>query len=1746
MRNLQSLMLPISDNKNSRYVFTFKQKFWFGCLVILFSLTIKAQSGSSCQNAININSMNNQRMSINNPVPNKWFYFTASSTNENILVIGENDKQTKINKLIIYGGTCSNLTTLYSHTFTPADSQRVYKNFQNLIPNSQYYVEVEYASPNTAAINIEISVIDATACPASGCSIINESFDNASVPSGDTDDPFFQNDVACWGQAWGTPQIKNFAGSQVAFMASEYTNGSTTCGNNAFNSTINANQGESIFRNFPTNLSSQKIYILEYDYAPSNGNGLEQLDVILTSNFTAVFSTIIPSLSGTDQIDQLVNIPSSGSLTHRSICFTVPNNSYSQIVFYPQTTTKTGVCVLQGAFIDNVKLFEIDPTTSNSTITCGQTTQLGTNCNIPNINYSWSPTAGLSNPTIPNPVASPTTTTNYVLTISLMSGSTVLCSSANTVNIVVNGPVCPTFANSLCAGQTNTLSIANPDPNVTYSWLPQVTNAPGNTNGSVVIITNPVAGSVYTVSAVYTNCLGNTSSKTTGTPTCCTCESTITVKPAAPIPTVTSTGTSICPGKSVTLTMTDPLQPSFPFGWYQSSPPSLNCTNNCLTTTASPLTTTTYTAFISYNGCTGTQMITINVIPDPVITISAGPTASFCSGNPQNITLTANGAATYTWAINPVSHANPIIVYPTTTQVYNVSGTNSSGCTSSGSITITENPSPAISINDNPVPVICTQDPGSSVQLSAVSSVNNYNWTPVTGLNNSNAYNPTASPAITTLYTLSSTDPITGCSAQDTVTVFVENCSCGGRANHPYNGTTISNPNQVSSTIVSFNNDVTIIQSMTLTNKTFIFGPNVKMIVQAPNTLTLSHDHLYACLDMWQGIVVQPGASLVVQDSSMIEDAFEAINCTNWNTTSGNKLTVDGCVFNRNETAIKIVNFPYNTNFPDSIKNAVFTSRTLPFTNSGVYGWSTPATPQNVKSIVAVSNVLQTPYKLAHVAAYTPQKMKAPNQNDYSVYGVYLSNVGLGNTNGTAILPASYSDITIGSTKNVINNGSLNLFDGLYYGIYANTSNFTCRNNAFELLQYITCRKCTYPNMGTAIYAANTSLSSTSQVYTRGRVIYPGYAPATNPNTNNSNYYAPPYNNKFYDCVRAVNSINYTELHVAGTDIRSMQSKLNIQPNSALNTVGLYGILAGSSTYKYNYFRYNLITNINTGISFTAGNINGAQSLGLVSADYNNITAYFNASPGTQFVSNAVAIDNSINCYSAPASCQRNVYYNISANRNNIQNVYSGIELMNWIGGHGVRKITYNISADTNYISLVQNSFNATATQFGINANHCYGHDISNNNIYGNTAVLANNTNIRGIYPKDNAQSTVQCNSTTNVGRGFDFEGQNPGTFNYNDAATWAYNTMNNNGQGFRLSNACILGQQGDVLSASDNQWTGTWSGTNFGTYVDAASNAANSPLYVQSTSPYYPPNCGYIIQAKSYCSSFGNVISGSAVSGNICGTLPQAPCTRCPINGRQIAEQVVQDSLDFPLLAAENSYKAQLKYFKLIAMNDSLADSSAVLQSFFTSNQNTNLGKITAIESNLAQGNITAAKSLNMALTPANVIESNYQKFYTSAINVADTVYSVTDSLTLITLANSCPATNGDVVYSARALYNAVNNQYRYFEDNCHYDSLFQTTSARLSKKKNTVFGSITNVNNSLLVYPNPSSGDIFISSSALNDKEWGIEITDITGRTVIQNSYTINNGLVKLNTQLTNGIYFVKVIANGMVKQQKVIITR
>ncbi|MCX8081425.1 MAG: T9SS type A sorting domain-containing protein [Bacteroidia bacterium] len=205
--------------------------------------------------------------------------------------------------------------------------------------------------------------------------------------------------------------------------------------------------------------------------------------------------------------------------------------------------------------------------------------------------------------------------------------------------------------------------------------------------------------------------------------------------------TIAATSATICTGQSATLTASGGASS------YTWNPGGITGTQAVV----SPTTTTTYTLAGSVGTCVNT--VTTSVIVSASLNINVN-TATICSTG--SATLTASGATSYTW--NTGSNASSIVVSPTVTTVYTVSGTNGS-CSGTKTTTVTVTPSPTVNVN---TATICS---GSTATLTA-SGATSYSWS--TG---STAPSITVSPSSTTVYTVTGTS--SGCSNTKTTQVTV-------------------------------------------------------------------------------------------------------------------------------------------------------------------------------------------------------------------------------------------------------------------------------------------------------------------------------------------------------------------------------------------------------------------------------------------------------------------------------------------------------------------------------------------------------------------------------------------------------------------------------------------------------------------------------------------------------------------------------------------------------------------------------------------------------------------------------------------------------------------------------------------------------------------------------------------------------------------------------------------------------------
>ena len=93
---------------------------------------------------------------------------------------------------------------------------------------------------------------------------------------------------------------------------------------------------------------------------------------------------------------------------------------------------------------------------------------------IPGVNYSWLPTTGLNNPSIAQPIAKPSSTTTYTLTVSYQNSDGGACTVSDQVVVSVATPPTPGFAGpdvAICSGETAVLGIAA-QAGYSYTWSP--------------------------------------------------------------------------------------------------------------------------------------------------------------------------------------------------------------------------------------------------------------------------------------------------------------------------------------------------------------------------------------------------------------------------------------------------------------------------------------------------------------------------------------------------------------------------------------------------------------------------------------------------------------------------------------------------------------------------------------------------------------------------------------------------------------------------------------------------------------------------------------------------------------------------------------------------------------------------------------------------------------------------------------------------------------------------------------------------------------------------------------------------------------------------------------------------------------------------------------------------------------------------------------------------------------------------
>jgi GEVED domain/Secretion system C-terminal sorting domain/Bacterial Ig-like domain (group 2) len=564
--------------------------------------------------------------------------------------------------------------------------------------------------------------------------------------------------------AGGTSILSNSA----ALPAAGYSVASTTYAINTTAPTTTAVSGDDVnsgaitlpftFNFYGTNYSS--IYVCTNGWVSftSTSTNLGNLAV------ASMFGTIGASISFTDHD---LNTGSGGSITYGT-AGSAPNRTFiiwfNGVADYSGGGTNSGQIVLhETTNVIDVMVTSITPgsTTYSSTIgiaggsSAGQylaatgrdavsglsiSTSEGWTFTPLSYSYSWSPASGLSSSTSATPTATVGATTTY--TVAVSAGS---CVANGTVTVTANAlPTLTSAPAVLCSGVPITISGAS-----TYTWTP-TTGLSASTGATVTATVG--SATAYTVSG--TNASG------------CTGTLAITVNP---LPTVTVSPALSCATSSVT------ASGASTYTWNPTSGLS-SSTGASVTASLGNNYTVTGTNAI---GCSNTSVAQVGTPPGAI-----GGTMSVCQG--QTTTLT-NGTSGGVWTSSDASVAT---VNSATGVVTGASaGTPGATCTITYTFGTCTPQYATVTLNGTPTISLATTACAPSASLAA-SGGSSYTWAPSTNLSATTGATVSASPTVTTVYTVTGSNG--SCATTKSISVYPTPSSITGGGGSLCAGSTVA------------------------------------------------------------------------------------------------------------------------------------------------------------------------------------------------------------------------------------------------------------------------------------------------------------------------------------------------------------------------------------------------------------------------------------------------------------------------------------------------------------------------------------------------------------------------------------------------------------------------------------------------------------------------------------------------------------------------------------------------------------------------------------------------------------------------------------------------------------------------------------------------------------------------------------------------------------------------------------------
>ena len=285
----------------------------------------------------------------------------------------------------------------------------------------------------------------------------------------------------------------------------------------------------------------------------------------------------------------------------------------------------------------------------------------------PTLNISVSPSVTCSGSTATLNVAGPTSyvwsqgnsplgsnqsisVSPLISTVYSVTGTNTLgCNYSASINLSVNP-----LPNVAISSGTNAICLGN---SISFTAIGAASYSLNNVAAQPAIVQTPLTNTVYSIIGIDANgCVNTTSIGIT----------------VFSLTVIFPSNTAICKGKTVTLSAASPF--TYGYNWNDGS-----VVNPFQNASFTPTITTTYTVTATdVNNCSLSSTVVVTVNPNPTVTAVADRSV-ICKG--EAVTLTASGAATYTW--NNTTSGQSVTLSPSTSTTYVVMGATGSGCTNS-------------------------------------------------------------------------------------------------------------------------------------------------------------------------------------------------------------------------------------------------------------------------------------------------------------------------------------------------------------------------------------------------------------------------------------------------------------------------------------------------------------------------------------------------------------------------------------------------------------------------------------------------------------------------------------------------------------------------------------------------------------------------------------------------------------------------------------------------------------------------------------------------------------------------------------------------------------------------------------------------------------------------------------------------------------------------------------------------------